>query len=403
MSATRLLLAYWPAVLTWLALNAYVGWRLIAPLRLEGWLRNVVWAAGVAATLLPLAALIDGRSGQMGGIGLQWAGYLVMGFASIVVLFTLMRDVSLLVVRLLRGIRNRALTEQREEKSGTLADPDRRVFMTKAVNLGIVGSAGMITGGGTIGIHRIPDVKEVEVPIEGLDPALDGFRIAQLTDIHVGPTIKGDYLRGLVDRTNALEPDLIAVTGDLIDGRVHDLREQVSALADLRARHGSFFVTGNHEYYWNAEEWIEEVRRLGLDVLLNEHRIVDHEGAVLTVAGVTDHRAGRHLAAHHSDPKAALEGAPADSMRLLLAHQPRSVFAAAAAGADLQISGHTHGGQYFPFNLLVYLAQPFVRGLHRAKNTWIYVSCGSGYWGPPVRMGAQSEITLLSLVRVARS
>jgi hypothetical protein len=404
MTPAQMVLAYWPVIAMWFALNAYVAWRLIGPLELEGWLRNVVWASGIVATILPLAALIDGRSSNAGGLWLQWAGYLVMGFASIVVLFALTRDASLLMLRALRASRKR-LTRTKPAEDGTepLADPDRRVFMTKAVNLGIVGSAGMITGAGTVGVQRIPDVKEVEVPIEGLAPQLDGFRIAQLTDVHIGPTIKGDYMRGLVEATNQLDADLVAVTGDLVDGHVPDLREHVAALSDLRSRHGSFFVTGNHEYYWNAEEWIDEVRRLGLDALINEHRVIEHDGASVTVAGVTDHRASRHIPAHRSDPKAAFANAPADCLRLLLAHQPRSIFAAQEAGADLQISGHTHGGQYFPFNVLVYLAQPFVRGLHRAKDTWIYVSCGSGYWGPPVRLGAPSEITLLKLVRVARS
>ncbi|MEX1365294.1 MAG: metallophosphoesterase, partial [Nannocystaceae bacterium] len=159
------------------------------------------------------------------------------------------------------------------------------------------------------------------------------------------------------------------------------------------------FVTGNHEYYWDGPAWCAEVSRLGLTVLNNEHRVIEHEGARIVLAGVTDISAGGMVPAHASSPAAACEGAPADCIKVLLAHQPRSIEAAAAAGYDLQISGHTHGGQYFPMNLLVYLAQPYVAGLHlHDDTTWIYVSRGTGYWGPPLRVGAPHEISLLRLV-----
>ncbi|MFT3736800.1 MAG: hypothetical protein QM776_17615 [Rhodocyclaceae bacterium] len=183
-----------------------------------------------------------------------------------------------------------------------------------------------------------------------------------------------------------------------MDGRVSDLREHVSPLATLQARHGSYFVTGNHEYYSGAHEWIAELRRLGLRVLLNEHVQLDHDGAGIVLAGVTDYSAGAFDPAHRSDARAAIAGAPADVPRILLAHQPRSANAAAAAGFDLQLSGHTHGGQFWPWNLFVPLQQPFTAGLHRLQDLWIYVSRGTGYWGPPKRFGAPSEITCLRLV-----
>lgn len=398
MSGWRLLLTYSPVILTWLALNAFVGWRLIAPLKLQGIRRLAAASAGVLAMLLPIAAIMDGRGPNHFGLPLQFAGWTTLGFVSIVVLFALTRDGILIASRLIARLRRRG---SRAEPAPV--DPERRAFMTNAVNMGIVGGASMITGVGTVGIHSAPQVVEVDVPIENLPDALDGFRIAQLTDVHIGPTIKGDYMRTLVDTTNALGADMIAVTGDLVDGHVPHLREHVAPLADLQAPHGTYFVTGNHEYYWDAEAWVEEVRRLGLDVLLNEHRVIERGAGALTVAGVTDHRAARHIEEHASDPHAALAGAPEGSFRLLLAHQPRSIFEAQRAGVDLQLSGHTHGGQYFPYNILVYLTQPYVAGLHRAGNTWIYVSRGSGYWGPPVRLGAPSEITLVRLVRAGRT
>ena len=170
-------------------------------------------------------------------------------------------------------------------------------------------------------------------------------------------------------------------------------------MAGLRSRHGSFFVTGNHEYYSGALEWMALLRRLGLKVLNNEHVLIEHEGAQLVMAGVADYSAHHFEPSHRSDPRAALAGAPATAgLRVLLAHQPRSAEAAADAGFDVQLSGHTHGGQFWPWNLFVPLQQPFTAGLHRLRSLWVYTSRGTGYWGPPLRLGAPSEISLLRFV-----
>lgn len=177
-----------------------------------------------------------------------------------------------------------------------------------------------------------------------------------------------------------------------------ELSEHTAPLGSLRAPHGVYVVTGNHEYYAGAHAWIDELRRLGLRVLLNEHVAIERDGATLVLAGVTDFSAGHFDPAHRSDPIAALAGAPAEAaVRVLLAHQPRSAAAAAEAGFDLQLSGHTHGGQFLPWNLFVPMQQPYVAGLHRHRNMWVYVSRGTGYWGPPKRFGAPSEITRIRL------
>jgi predicted MPP superfamily phosphohydrolase len=252
---------------------------------------------------------------------------------------------------------------------------------------------------GLVGARRTPRVREVEVPIDGLPQALHGFTIVQISDLHVGPTVKAPYVRAVVDRINRLGADAVAITGDLVDGRVRDLASDVAPLADLRSRHGSFFVTGNHEYYSGAGEWIAQLRTLGLRVLIDEHVVVEHDGARLVMAGVADYSARHFDAGHRSDARAAMAGAPGDAgARVLLAHQPRSADAAADAGFDLQLSGHTHGGQFWPWNLLVKLQQPYVAGLHRLRALWVYTSRGTGYWGPPLRLGAPSEITRLRLV-----
>ncbi|MGZ8269538.1 MAG: metallophosphoesterase, partial [Burkholderiales bacterium] len=260
--------------------------------------------------------------------------------------------------------------------------------------------AALATIAGVVNARRRARIRRIDVPIAGLPAELHGFSIAQISDLHVGPTIKRDYLERVVDAVNGLRADMIAVTGDLVDGSVRDLAPHTEPLSRLASRHGAFFVTGNHEYYSDAGAWVKEVRRLGLAVLMNEHVVLLHGGTGVVVAGVTDYSAGYFDPAHHSDPAAAMIGAPRDAgVRLLLAHQPRSAFAAAQAGFDLQLSGHTHGGQFFPWNFVVRLFHPFTTGLHRLGGLWIYISRGTGYWGPPKRLGAPSEITYVRLVR----
>ena len=262
-------------------------------------------------------------------------------------------------------------------------------FGVERVGLTILLGAVLFTVIGVIQARR-PRVVRVSVPIADLPADLAGLKIVQLSDLHVGSTIRRSFVDRVVDRTNDLAPDLVAVTGDVADGFVPELRDHVAPLGRLRAPLGTFFVTGNHEYYWDPRGWMRELERLGIDVLSNEHRLIERGRGRLLLAGVTDLSAA-------SNPHAAVAGAPDSDVRILLAHQPRSAFAAQEAGFDLQLSGHTHGGQYFPFNVLVRLFQPFVAGLHRLEAMWLYVSRGTGYWGPPLRFGAPSEITLIEL------
>jgi uncharacterized protein len=253
---------------------------------------------------------------------------------------------------------------------------------------------------GFFNAHRTPRVRTVEIAHPALPAALHGFTIAQISDLHVGPTIRRRFVTRVVNAVNALSPDVVAITGDLVDGTVAELADEVAPLARLAGRDGTFFVSGNHEYYAGVHAWLAEVRRLGIRVLQNEHVVIERGGASLVLAGVSDFTAGHFERSHASDPQAALRGAPADaSIKVLLAHQPRTAPAAARAGFDLQLSGHTHGGQFLPWNFFVRLQQPFTAGLHRIGRLRIYVSRGTGYWGPPKRFGAPSEITRIRLVR----
>jgi len=309
---------------------------------------------------------------------LAWTGLLAMGLFSSLLVLTLMRDVALLVMHL-AGAGNLAVTRD------------------SAIAVPLVALA--VTAIGFVNARRLARVVQVDVPIAGLPAALHGYSIAQISDIHVGPTIKRPYLDAIVNRVNGLKADAIAITGDLVDGSVQRLARHTEPLSRLVAPDGTFFVTGNHEYYSGAEQWVAELRRLGLRVLMNEHVIRKRDDAAIMIAGVTDYSAQHFNPLHKSDPRQAASGAPADvAVKVLLAHQPRSAPAAAEAGFDLQLSGHTHGGQFFPWNLFVPLQQPFVAGLNRVKSLWVYTSRGTGYWGPPKRFGAPSEITLVRLV-----
>jgi predicted MPP superfamily phosphohydrolase len=365
--------------------HLYVGVRLIpvapvgTPLR---WFAGLLLVA--SCFLIPLGMAARTIQQQPLSDRLAWSGLLAMGFFSFLLMLTFARDIVLLVLHVI-GL----------ARGGLPFLPD---FIAWSA-LGVPLLALLVTLLGVYNARRRAAVKNVDIPIDNLPAALHGFTIVQISDIHVGPTIKRHYLEKIVDAVNGLEPDLIAVTGDVVDGSVSALSAHTLPLAQLKARHGAFLVTGNHEYYAGADKWIVEFRRLGLKVLMNEHVVVEHDGARAVVAGVTDYGAGSFDPAHRSDPAASIHGAPADiPFRLLLAHQPRSAPAAAAAGFTLQLSGHTHGGQFLPWNFFVRLQQPFVAGLEKLNGLWIYTSRGTGYWGPPLRLAAPSEITRLRLV-----
>jgi predicted MPP superfamily phosphohydrolase len=357
-------------------LHAYIGWRLLPDMP-SGTLPVAAMALWLVASsiAIPLGLYARRTRRQPLADRLAWASLLAIGSFSSLFVLTFARDLALaLGAGSFDGFR----------EYGAAAVPALAALATLA---------------GFVNARRRARVKHVDVPIADLPAPLHGFSIAQISDIHVGATIKRAYLDGIVDAVNELEADMIAVTGDLVDGSVRQLARHTEPLARLSARHGAFFVTGNHEYYSGAHAWVDEVRRLGLAVLMNEHVVLEHEGAAVVVAGVTDYGAHHFDPAHRSDPAAAIAGAPGDAaVRVLLAHQPRSAFAAAPAGFDLQLSGHTHGGQIFPWMFFVRLQQPFTAGLHRLGRLWVYISRGTGYWRPPKRLGAPSEITYLRLV-----
>lgn len=367
-----------------LVVHLYMGWRLIPdmPFGVPGVVATALLLV-LSLSVLPFAEYARRNKQNPCADHLAGAGFLAMGFFSSLLILTLLREVVLLAGSAASGSLIEAATFRQ-----------LRIWSAAAVPLLAV----LMTFVGFLNARRRAEVRTVEVPIAGLPEPLHGFSIVQITDIHVGATIKNGYVSRIVDAVNELHADMIAVTGDMVDGSVGRLAPHTEPLGRLSARYGAFFVTGNHEYYSGAHAWIAEMRRLGLLVLLNEHVVLEHFGESVVVAGVTDLSAHHFDPAHRSDPMAAIAGAPEQAVKLLLAHQPRSAFAAAQAGFHLQLSGHTHGGQFFPWNFVVKLFEPFSAGLHRLDQLWVYVSRGTGYWGPPKRFGAPSEITHLTLV-----
>lgn len=345
----------------WIALHVYAARPLLALAPRGAWIAVLLMPF---LSVLPLFARRDVslRSRSLA----HWVGYLSLSLFSMLFVLVLLSD-TLRLGWLLIGF---------------------APLSTHAISVATLGAALLL---GVIGFAqaRRPRVVRLPIAIENLPEELDGYRIVQWSDVHVGPTIRRGFLENLVARTNELRADAVVITGDLIDGYVDDLRDHVQPLRELRARDGVFFVTGNHEYYWRAGEWVKELAKLGLTFLKNEHRVVRGR---LAIAGVTD------PAGSKPDVAAALAGAPRNAVKVLLAHRPQAAEAASRMGVDLQLSGHTHGGQFFPFNLLIRWFQPVVRGLHRVgAKTQLYVSRGTGYWGPPSRLGVGGEITVIEL------
>lgn len=272
---------------------------------------------------------------------------------------------------------------------------DRRRFLAR-----VVAGTAAVTAVGTVSygavVARRPRVERREVLLDRLDPAFDGFTIAAVSDIHLGPLVDGDDLAAIVALVNGTAPDVVAVVGDLVDGTVEELGGYAAPLADLAAP--AYFVTGNHEYFSGAAGWVEFLPTLGLRVLRNEREEIRRGDAVLHLAGCDDRTAAASgVPGHGFDLDAALAGRAPDEPVVLLVHQPVMVDRAARAGVDLQISGHTHGGQLWPITQVALVDQPVLAGLSRVGPTWLYVTRGTGFWGPAVRVGSPPEVTLLTL------
>jgi predicted MPP superfamily phosphohydrolase len=365
----------------------YYAWaRLVRDLALPpSQQRMLTLGFAVLFALVPLSFFVR-RASSVLAVPVVWVASIWLGVLLLLFVTLLAGD----IVRGLAALGARLADAPPE-------DPERRVALARLFALVVVGLTGGLTAWAVkSGLARVA-VREVEVRLGRLPQALDGTTIVQLTDVHVGPTIRRDFIEEIVARTNGQNPDVIAITGDLVDGSVEDLREHVAPLAGLKARWGVYFVTGNHEYYSGADEWIAELTRLGIRVLRNERVTVGDDGASFDLCGIDDHQAEQFGGDHGADLARAVAGRDPSRELVLLAHQPRAVFEAEKHGVGLQLSGHTHGGQIWPWKYMVRLQQPVVSGLARFGATQVYVSNGTGYWGPPMRLMAPAEITRVRL------
>ncbi|MFE0592118.1 metallophosphoesterase [Micromonospora echinospora] len=395
-------------------IHLYLWKRLVRDTTRPGrWRRIGTVTVLVLAVLVPVTMV----GTQAGLYWLAWPGYLWLAvmFYLLVVLVAL--EAPMLVARLV--LRRRVVAAEPTAAAPEPAlvgaagtadppaadavrqpdhDPSRRLLLARGAAIFAGLTATGVTGYGIRTALGPPQLDRVQIPLAKLPRSMDGLRIATVSDIHLGPLRGRAHTERIVAAINRLDADLVAVVGDLVDGSVAELGEAAAPLRDLRSRFGSFFVTGNHEYYSGVEEWVQEVDRLGLRVLQNERLEIAARGGVLDLAGVNDPsgEGGTGLAAG-PDYAAALGDRDTSRPVVLLAHQPVAALEASKFDVDLQLSGHTHGGQIVPFNLAVRLEQPVVSGLGEVDGTKVYVTNGAGFWGPPVRVGAEPQITLVEL------
>jgi len=368
------------------SLHLYVWLRATDVLELSPRRRRILGAV-VIAMMLSVPLTTSARlwapelASVMAWIALPWLAF--VGLAT----------VALLAVDLPRLFAWLGTKVRRKPASGL----SRREFLGRVTGGAALAVAGASVGRGVFEARGDHEVTTVEVPLAKLPKALDGFSIVQLSDLHTGMTIDRAFVQRVVDRANALSPDLIALTGDLVDGPVASLEDDVAPLAGLRAPHGVFAVTGNHEYYAGVDEWIAEITRLGARYLRNERVAIRRGDAAFDLAGVDDYSADQ-WPGHGEDLPAATAGRDPSRALVLLAHQPRQVHHAALHGVDLQLSGHTHGGQIWPWHYIVKVQQGgLLAGSYAVGATQLYVTRGCGYWGPPVRLLAPLEITRIIL------
>jgi hypothetical protein len=370
-------------------IHAYFWVRLVRDTQMPAPYRTWVTAACVAlACSVPVSLVAPRLMPRPWAAWAAWPGYIWLGFMLLLL-------ASLVATDLLRLI----LAAGQAVASRPQLDPVARLRLARALAVAVVAVSAVVGSYSIFQGLREPVVRELRIVIPGLSPALAGTTIVQMTDLHIGATKRRRFASDIVRRCNALSPDVVVITGDLVEGRFGSGREDTLPLAGLRARQGVFMVTGNHEYYSGLHEWLPELQRLGIRVLRNEHVVIDADkGKGWELAGIEDWN-GRSIEPDGGpDLPRALAGHDPERPVVLLSHQPRAIYVAARAGVALMLSGHTHGGQIWPFNYMVHLQQPFVDGLHRVGQTQLYVSPGTGYWGPPMRLGTRGEITRITLI-----
>jgi predicted MPP superfamily phosphohydrolase len=389
-----------------LVLHGYIWFRMVRSTTRPGRLRRrLTWLVVALGLLIAVAVPLGSQLSLAVAAPLEWAAFSWLGVAFYLFLALLVLEPVRLVARLAE--RRRTAVPAAAAAGPATADPapeppasvvPRRLFLARglAVTAGVaaVGTAGT----GAVLANIAPAVRRVPITLARLDPALDGLRIVTFSDAHLSATWRRSRLERVVDLVNEQRPDVVAIVGDLVDAPVEELRRDVAPLADLVSDQGVYFVTGNHEYFTETEPWMRHLPTLGVDVLRNERVAIRRGGATFDLAGIDDRTAAASgVPGHGADVDAALDGRDDAVPVVLLAHQPVMVEQARAAGVDLQVSGHTHGGQLWPFDYAIRLDQPAVEGLARFGGTQLFVTAGAGNWGPPMRVGSRPEVVVIEL------
>jgi len=369
-----------------LSVYSYVGWRFIWTLQTPSLYKSltlIILMLFYCLTIITFIFYFNKIENNITRI-IAWLGYAGLGLVSLLFFIQVCADLLLLVKSLLA-------------KSHSF-DPHRRAFLGLSAKTIVGGIAGIGSIWGMYQALKEPVIKRVEIKIEGLPESLKRFRMAQITDLHVGSMITGKFVERVTRKIQELNADMLFFTGDAADGSVQSYGKYLNSLAEIHPKYGKYFVTGNHEYYSDMNGWLQLIEGLGFKILVNESQNIIVNDATIMITGIPD-RSGRHFSScHKTNMEKAVGGMNSSDLKILLAHQPKDLEHALEYGFDLQLSGHTHGGQYFPFSLLVQMAHPFLKGLHKRENTWIYINQGTGYWGPPLRIGTEPEITEIVLV-----
>ena len=362
-----------------------MGWRFLWPIEIPYFYKIILLIVFLLFYFLPIITFVFYVNKIENNVTriIAWFGYTGLGTVSL--LFFIQISVDLLSIIKSIFIKKNHF------------NPHRRAFIRLSIK-GIVGGLGAIgTVWGLYNAVKTPIIKKVQIPIQNLPKELKNIRMAQITDLHVSTMITDKYVEKISQTLYNMNPDILFFTGDAADGSVESLGSHMETLREIKPKYGKYFVTGNHEYYSDMNGWLRLIENLGFKILINESQIININNSTVMITGIPD-RGGKYFSSSHkTDMEKAVGGMPECDVKILLAHQPKDFEHAVKYNFDIQLSGHTHGGQYFPFSLLVQIAHPFLKGLHKRENTWVYINQGTGYWGPPLRIGTEPEITEITL------